>query len=380
MAKTKILFLDSNINFMGGGSQSLLRHLELLPQADFSSYLGHADHDSQHNLQFFVNLGVACHPVFGKKIKTLNLLAGIYRLLIAVRRSRSLIKEKHIDIVVGNSVRACLVAVLATLSLPCYCLWYLRDYTFNRLIFRSLLFLTDYRLYISQHLQQYYGSDQPQDVVVGHGTNFANKLDNINSLAVVQQRTIWSDFSIVIGYVGRLVQGKGVVLLLQAVNNLIKNDVDCKLIIVGSGQGQNDNCESELKLLVKQYNLDRSVFFTGHQQNIALLMSSFDIFCAPNIEPEGFGMTIVEAMMAGLPVISTTVPGPQHLLKNNQSGLLVEPDNVEALTKALQLLISDFSLRQKLGQTASKIARENYNFAKINENILEVYKKLVKKV
>ena len=93
--------------------------------------------------------------------------------------------------------------------------------------------------------------------------------------------------------------------------------------------------------------LDR-VRFLGERSDVARLLAAADIYCQPNLEPEPFGLTLVEALHAQLPVIATSVGGPKEIV-DESCGFLVPPNDAEAVAEALRRLIQDSALRQSLG-------------------------------
>src|SRR5262249_47191674 len=83
--------------------------------------------------------------------------------------------------------------------------------------------------------------------------------------------------------------------------------------------------------------------------DVGALMAAADIYCQPNIRPEPFGITFIEAMASGLPVVGTRLGGPGEVI-TGACGILVEPNDVRALAAALQTLVCDAELRVRLGR------------------------------
>jgi len=90
------------------------------------------------------------------------------------------------------------------------------------------------------------------------------------------------------------------------------------------------------------------VRFLGHRSDVPALMCAADIFCQPNQDPEPFGVVFVEALQAGVPIVTYSMGGPQEILDQN-CGILVPPGDLAALSAALVRLIEDSGLRAKLG-------------------------------
>ena len=90
------------------------------------------------------------------------------------------------------------------------------------------------------------------------------------------------------------------------------------------------------------------VNFLGQRGDVARLLAAADIHCQPNTGPEPFGITFIEALYAGLPVVTTSIGGALEIV-DGSCGILVRPDDPAALAAALARLIEDRELRARLG-------------------------------
>jgi glycosyltransferase involved in cell wall biosynthesis len=90
------------------------------------------------------------------------------------------------------------------------------------------------------------------------------------------------------------------------------------------------------------------VNFLGQRGDVARLLTAADIYCQPNTRPEPFGITFIEALYAGLPVVTTTIGGALEIV-DGSCGILVAPDDPAALAAALGRLIEDREMRARLG-------------------------------
>ena len=128
------------------------------------------------------------------------------------------------------------------------------------------------------------------------------------------------------GTIGRLVHKKNHELLIRAFAELNQGE---RLAIVGDGKLRND-----LEGLVRQLGLSDSVIFCGRHKNAALLMRAFDAFVLPSGAEEAFGMVLLEAMAAGVPILSTDAPGPLSVL--GDGGLTFRSGNKTDLIAGLR--------------------------------------------
>lgn len=172
----------------------------------------------------------------------------------------------------------------------------------------------------------------------------------------------------VILFVGRLAEKKGIPYLIKAMEQ-IENAV---LIIVGKG-----DMEQQLKEL--SCDMQDKVQFWGPKthEELATIYASADIFIAPSItarngDTEGLPTAIMEAMASGVPVISTRSGGIEDLIKHQENGLLVREKDVEGLVEAIELLLSNCDLAEKISEAGLQTAKE-YDY----ENIASRYRELI---
>lgn len=159
----------------------------------------------------------------------------------------------------------------------------------------------------------------------------------------------------VFGFVGRITRDKGINELFQAAKRVMEENERVYLMMVG-GTEQDSSVNEELFQWAKQH--DR-VIFCGHTRVVEQYISAMDCFVLPSYR-EGFGMSVVEAEVMGLPVIVTDIPGPTDAMIPDMTGLLVEKKNAEALGTAMKCLLSDPDLGRRLGEAGRGFAAERF--------------------
>lgn len=182
-----------------------------------------------------------------------------------------------------------------------------------------------------------------------------------------------NEYDIVIGFVGRICKVKGTDVLIKSMNTIIKEYPRCVLLVIGPDYGLLEYCTN----MVRDMKLQNNVIFVGEITGRRLLeaYSCMDIFVAPS-RWEPFGNVITEAMSMELPVISTYTPGPIDIIVENKTGYLVDLNEKDLADKTLHL-ISDTSLRKKMGING-RIRVENYfTWVKNVDKIMKIYEKLV---
>jgi glycosyltransferase involved in cell wall biosynthesis len=154
-------------------------------------------------------------------------------------------------------------------------------------------------------------------------------------------------------FVGRLVYYKGVDILLRAMANV----EDAILVVVGKGPER-----EALQELASNLGIDDQVRFPGFVSgdDLPVYYSTADLFVLPSISSsEAFGIVQVEAMMYGVPVVNTSLDtGVASVSRDGETGLTVPPGDVEALTEAIQTLLSDPELRADFSAAARKRAQD----------------------
>jgi glycosyltransferase involved in cell wall biosynthesis len=177
--------------------------------------------------------------------------------------------------------------------------------------------------------------------------------------------------AMVIGTACRLVPLKGLVDLIRAVALLSSEFPTLRLEIAGTGP-QQENLERERNRL----SLAGQVRFLGWQGDIRSTLRTWDIFAMPSLD-EGLPIAILEAMAEGLPVVATSVGGVPELVVDGQTGYLVPPSDVAALTQRLRVLILDPKRRQAMGVAGWQRVREHFSIDRMVAEIAAVYDSLV---
>jgi glycosyltransferase involved in cell wall biosynthesis len=162
--------------------------------------------------------------------------------------------------------------------------------------------------------------------------------------------------AVVILFAARLERWKGHELLLSAAARLAALGAEFRIWLCGGAQRPHEQVYlSELKQLAAHAGLSSRISFLGERSDVPALMQAADLFCQPNLGPEPFGIVFVEALYAGLPIVTTALGGAMEIV-DASCGLLAEPEP-SAVAAALGRLITNASLRQSLGQAAPARAR-----------------------
>lgn len=177
----------------------------------------------------------------------------------------------------------------------------------------------------------------------------------------------------VVLYVGRLMQRKGVHVLIRAFKRVISTCPDVELVIVGDGPDA-----TELKKLSETLGLKKKTLFLGFIPHGKLppIYTISDVFVLPTLDIETFGMVIIEAMSTGVPVVATNIGGPKEIV-NEKCGFLIQPNNPIQLSDKLLMILSQQKLQQELGFNGRRLAIKEYGSSVRAEQTLRVYEKVL---
>jgi glycosyltransferase involved in cell wall biosynthesis len=171
-------------------------------------------------------------------------------------------------------------------------------------------------------------------------------------------------------FVGSLVYRKGVHVLLQAFKKLVDKGLRARLDIIGDGPER-----SSLEKTAHRLGIDRCVVFHGEQQNIVGFLREASVFVLPSYA-EGLPNVLLEAMACALPVVATRVGGNVDIIEDGQNGMLVDCNDPEQLSRALQAVSEDRDRAKKLGAAARKTIESRFSIEQVADQYCNLYKEL----
>lgn len=166
--------------------------------------------------------------------------------------------------------------------------------------------------------------------------------------------------------VGRLAAVKNHAMMLRAFQKLAASNAEARLIIVGDGPER-----SALEGFVHDQDMENRVQFRGFLNNVDELLREADVFVLTS-RYEGISIALLEAMRAGLPAIGTAVGGVPETLLDGKTGILVPPEDDEALLRAMKRLAGSKPLRHEMGRSGYDYFMREFSLA----NMLERYRQL----
>jgi glycosyltransferase involved in cell wall biosynthesis len=233
----------------------------------------------------------------------------------------------------------------------------------NRLVYVSS---TIYKESTIRHL-----SPKNLSAIIPNGidcSEFASTSNSIN----IRGKLATDPKAIVFCFAGRLSEEKGIDILLDSVSELKKTypQKEINLWVIGEGA-----LKTELMQRTQFLGLGEIVRFTGFQTGISDYLHASDIFILPS-HHEAMSMVLLEALACGLPCIVTDVGENAVVIENGVQGLVIPPNQTRDLTKALDILLNNPSLRETMRANALERAK-NYTDHKMIETLQQLYKEIL---
>ena len=174
----------------------------------------------------------------------------------------------------------------------------------------------------------------------------------------------------------RLTPWKGHRTLLQAFSQVAEQCPAARLLIVGEVAFWADEYGDELHALADRLGLNGRVIWAGFRSDVPELLRLADVLVLPS-RNEPFGRVLIEAMATGKPVVATSSGGAPEIVAAEETGLLVPPENADALAEALLRLLADEDLRRKLGGAGMERARLHFDVRRVVEQVQGIYEEML---
>lgn len=220
--------------------------------------------------------------------------------------------------------------------------------------------------YTKKRVVSVYGIEEDVISTIHHGMDIPH-LDIKNDEILTLKKQTFNGYQYCLLFIGRINDyRKGLDVLIEAFSKIILKH-KCCLIIVGKG----DN--GPIISLAKKHGVDNNIIFFDwvDEKTLIKLFHISDIYVLPS-RLEGYGLTIPEAMACGTPIIATRVGAIPELM-NNKNGVLVDPDNINDLVSAINMLLGDSALINEMKSNNLKSARSFSNWSTVAEKVEKQY-------
>ncbi len=258
-----------------------------------------------------------------------------------------------------------------------------------RLASRSRLVLTRHTLFplrrINRHLLRGAGrviavSEAVAESVRKSGVIESSKItvvhNGIDTDRFAQPVARGPDLPVLVGTVGHLAPIKGHDVFVRAAALISARRPEVQFVVIGEDKSPQMGYRKFLENLVAELGVNGSVAMPGWHDDIPGLLSSLTLFVS-TARSEPFGLSIVEAMAAGLPVVAAASEGALEIIEDGHSGKLVPVDDPQSLAKAINNLLDDPLERSRLGRNAMLAARERYSLTRMASDTERVYREVL---
>jgi glycosyltransferase involved in cell wall biosynthesis len=181
-----------------------------------------------------------------------------------------------------------------------------------------------------------------------------------------------------LGFVALLRPRKGLETLLEAAAQLRARGLAVRLRIVG--RFETSDYEREIRQHAEQLGLATAIDWRGFQQRVDAELDRMDLLIFPSILPEGMPMVLLEAMAAGVPIVASRVSGITDVVHDRENALLFSPGDAAALADAVNELIGNPALQERLRRTAFCRQREGYSDSSMAVSVAKIYQEVLGKV
>lgn len=321
----------------------------------------------------------------------LSLLYALLSLPNYILSLRKIIKQIKPDIIHSNGFKSHFLLGLANYSIPT--IWHVHDFVSSRRlakiilkwIYRKNITAIANSKAVAEDLHNVIPKLSVQTIYNSINVNkFSPGLSDSNYLERISNLPTSSDRTLNIGLVATFARWKGHDLFMQAAAKVIQEvTVPVRFYIVGGAIYKTAGSQFSLQELTdraNQLNLGNHLGFTGFQSDTIAIYRSLDIIVHASTKPEPFGMTIIEAMSCGKPVIVSQAGGAAEIINSGYDAIGFQPGNLEELVQAMKCLIENPSQREMLGQNARKTVLNKFDTSQLSQQISTIYTNLISPV
>ncbi len=307
-----------------------------------------------------------------------RLTAGLFHLPGATVRLMKLIREEDAAIVHTNGIKAHLLGIIPARLSGRPLVWHFRDLPgrggYGR-IFRLLARFSPDRVVANSRAVKRALGDSDRCRVVYNGIEIppASETEDRNRARLALGL---GAEEIAVGTVGHFAPLKGYEDLLRAIPPIKEKVPAARFLITGGAlYPAYRDYRRRLEELARELGVAEHIVFTGEREDPGEILAALDIFVLPS-RSEGFGRANLEAMAAGLPVVSTRVGGIPEVVIDGETGILVPPNRPESLAEAITALAKDPARRKRLG-TAGRKRAADFSLPKMADGVAAVYREIL---
>jgi len=224
----------------------------------------------------------------------------------------------------------------------------------------------DTNIYISNDVAQHniaQGESQTKGKIIHNGVNLPDYMQSYDAIKVRKEFDCKPDQKL-IGLVARIDWWKGHEFFIEAIAEVSSKIPNIKGLIIGGlaelNYDRNIRYLDKLQVMVKSLGLGEKIVFTGHRSDVPRLLSALDVVVHASSTPEPFGLTVIEGMAAGKPVVATAAGGVLDIIQDGVNGLLVPCKDSKSMAKAILQILSDGDKAEQMGLAARHRIAEKF--------------------
>lgn len=310
-----------------------------------------------------------------KNLNIHGIFVFLVNLICSVKYIEKYIKNNYIDIVDTNTA-VVFPGAIAARRMKKKSVWHIREIIKNK--FENKVISVIMNLF--------------SDIIVANSKSTAQSLQvpkdkirivynavNTGELLGVSKSTSKSiNVHPIVGMAGRINRWKGQKLFVDAASEVHDRYPDVEFWIAGDTYAGEEYLRTDLTEYIHDRSLENKVKLLGQVKNMNDFYQKIDIFVLPSIKPEPFGLVILEAMEHKIPVIATNHGGPTEIIKNGETGFLVDYNSSEMMAKTIEMLIEKPLMRKSIGENSFRYAQQNFSVDVMIKKIEAIFSDLYK--
>ena len=373
-----IVFLHSSSELYGS-DRSLLNLVKNLDKDKFNiTVILPEDGPLVSKINRFDNVEVIINQLAVLRRKNLS-LSGMSQYFIELIKSinfiNNLIKEKNINIVYTNTSVIFAGGISAKIC-KVKSVWHIREIIKNKyerfIVSKIVNIFSDYIIANSKATAEAISKKKDKVKVIYNAIDIEknNSLEYIDkAYDEVASTVIGSANKIKVGMAGRINRWKGQKLFVDMAKLVSQENDNVEFLIAGDVYKGEEHILDDLKRYILESGIKEKIGLLGQIDNMNSFYEELDVFILPSIQPEPFGLVVIEAMDNKLPVVATNHGGPVEIIENNIDGFLVDYKNAKEMAQVVNKLIKNKELRNYIAANAEKKVKEKFNVSRYVDEI-----------
>jgi glycosyltransferase involved in cell wall biosynthesis len=380
---THVLYISGSSSLQSGADLRMFETAEYFNQKDnykcSIALSGKTDQDSFRNITkiplYFLSLERVHRP-----LRFFNLISYFFKSIISFISLCILIKKQNINIVHVNEIldlSGLLAGKLMKKKTICHVRVILtKPHFIKKLLTKLSLLLSDEIICVSKATKEkmFSDKDNPKIKIIYDSGPDLNKfkpgIKNINLL----EEFLLPKKSFVVGSVSKFTKHKGQFILIKAAQLIKKRGIkNIKYLFIGGKVLGHEKYFTQIKNLIKKYNLQEDFIFTGYRQDIPSLMNLCDILIHVPIHHDPFPGVVLEAMVMKKAIIASRSGGIEEQIQDKNTGFLIKRGDYKTLSRNIIHLKQNSKLRKVIGKKAEQSVKSRFSFQKYFDNIKNIY-------